>query len=355
MNTGTYTKEDRVSGKQILSQRVLNTDLAISKLEDKELLQCLQSFGYSRENILLLHLIPLVQVAWAEGRVTKRERTLILKAAALRGIERGTPNYERLLSWLDFRPSDEFFEKSLMLISTVLHSLPTDVCEDSKIDLLSLCIQVAQVSGGELGFAAGGHRICLEEIALIKRIAAELNQGKKQELIERIRLSEMTGITDSSLLSELQQAGYRSENISILFLVPLVEMAWAEDVVTAREKRLILSAARLRGIRVGSKAYEKLNEILEIKPSKEFFEYSFKAIKEMIGMLPHEMRGLDEEDLLSQCSSIAEASGEPIGFTKYRQRICYQEQALFNEMLMRLRSGYSQHTNGLNRGIDEAA
>jgi hypothetical protein len=50
--------------------------------------------------------VPLVQVAWSDGRVTEPERTRIHEVAVLRGVAPGTPGYAilgRLLEAPDVR------------------------------------------------------------------------------------------------------------------------------------------------------------------------------------------------------------------------------------------------------------
>jgi hypothetical protein len=62
---------------------------------EEEILNDLQALGYTRETVeRLLHLMPLVQVAWAEGFVTKRERERIFEVAGLRGVAEGTPAHQ---------------------------------------------------------------------------------------------------------------------------------------------------------------------------------------------------------------------------------------------------------------------
>src|SRR5262245_34324206 len=41
-----------------------------SGLADEEVLRDLQTLGYTPETVMLLHLVPLVQMAWAEGSVS---------------------------------------------------------------------------------------------------------------------------------------------------------------------------------------------------------------------------------------------------------------------------------------------
>jgi len=64
---------------------------ATTGVADAQLLQDLQDLGYTAETITLLHLMPLVQMAWAEGHVSMRERDLIIEAARARAASRRTP------------------------------------------------------------------------------------------------------------------------------------------------------------------------------------------------------------------------------------------------------------------------
>jgi hypothetical protein len=78
-------------------------------VQDTEILSDLHSMGYTRDTVALLHVIPLVQVAWADGDVTERERDLILELARARGIEDGSAARKQLADWLTQRPPEGFF------------------------------------------------------------------------------------------------------------------------------------------------------------------------------------------------------------------------------------------------------
>ncbi|MGH9313609.1 MAG: hypothetical protein ACRD1S_10470 [Vicinamibacterales bacterium] len=137
---------------------------------DEEILQDLQALGYTPETVMLLHLVPLVQMAWAEGNVSDRERDLIIQAARARGIEAGSPADKQLAGWLTHRPSDDLFEKTLRAIGAVLQARPAEEREASHKDLLSYLSAIASASGGVLGFRA----VSDEERELLARIAREL-------------------------------------------------------------------------------------------------------------------------------------------------------------------------------------
>ena len=122
---------------------------------DDDVLRDLQELGYTPETVMLLHLVPLIQTAWAEGGVTQKERDLIVKAARSRGITAGSPADQQLDLWLAQRPSDELFEKTLRAIRTILQAQPDDARAASEKDLLALASAIATASGGIVGFRRG--------------------------------------------------------------------------------------------------------------------------------------------------------------------------------------------------------
>ena len=146
---------------------------------DDETLRDLQEMGYTPDMLMLLHLVPLVQVAWAEGRVTRNERGLIFEVARLRGIKEDSPAFKRLVGWLDQRPSEAFFEKTLKIITALIEALPPDRRKADKQDLVAYCVKVAEASGNFLGLVGLTSKVCSEEQELLKRIAAVLEPGRK--------------------------------------------------------------------------------------------------------------------------------------------------------------------------------
>lgn len=137
---------------------------------DAQILADLQELGYTAETINLLHLVPLVQMAWAEGHVSMRERDLIIEAARARGIEAGTPADTQLASWLTSRPSEALFTTTLRAIGAMLASRPEAEREASRKDLMSYLTSIASASGGVLGFGAVND----QERAVLERVTAEL-------------------------------------------------------------------------------------------------------------------------------------------------------------------------------------
>lgn len=134
-----------------------------------------EKISHDRDMSKLLPLVPLVKVAWAEGRITRREREMIFEAAQRMGVEPGGSAHRRLSEWFDLHPTDDFYTQSLDQLREEFHKLPGEQRALRRLDLISDCINVAEASGGTTRFPAGGTRICDEEKAAVKRIASKLN------------------------------------------------------------------------------------------------------------------------------------------------------------------------------------
>jgi hypothetical protein len=151
-------------------------------VDDQEVLEALQDLGYTSETIQLLHIVPLVEVAWAEGGVADREREMIFKIAEARGIQPDNVAHEMLSHWLENKPSERFFDNSLRAIRVLFDLLPEDRRLAGRRDLIAYCSQIASVVASGI-FGRGG--INDEERELIARIATEIGQGR-EETVRRV-------------------------------------------------------------------------------------------------------------------------------------------------------------------------
>lgn len=121
----------------------------------------------------LMQAIPLVKVAWADGRVSKRERQMIFDSIAHFGIEQTPENIAKLAEWLDLQPDDAFFQESLQKLGFQLADRENDALQTTKYEIISRCTLIADASGT---FSKDdGFRICDEEIHTVKEIAKILN------------------------------------------------------------------------------------------------------------------------------------------------------------------------------------
>lgn len=140
-------------------------------LQDPELLRELQALGFTPDTLSLLPLVPVVQVAWADGGVEAAERTALNKLARARGIAEDSPADRQLQEWLSFRPSDAVFASAARLIRAVLEGQGPELAGLTADDLVKYCEHIASASGGIFGFIK---RVSPDERELLTAIAAEL-------------------------------------------------------------------------------------------------------------------------------------------------------------------------------------
>jgi hypothetical protein len=139
-------------------------------ISDPALLQELQDLGFTPDTIELLPLVPLIQVAWAEGGVTPAERDVIVKLARSCGIDAGSAGDSQLQQWLTTHPADALFARAGRLVRAMLDSGSEDTIDLTADDLVKHCEAIAAASGGILGIG----RMSAEERALLGRIAVDL-------------------------------------------------------------------------------------------------------------------------------------------------------------------------------------
>lgn len=128
-----------------------------------------------KQDLDFLKLLPLVKVAWADGRITRREREMIFDSMIELGVEPTDENLKQLLKWLELSPNDEFFNESLKRLYLSLEGMDADQRANEKYSLISKCTEIAEASGGNRNTPSGGRRICDEEVKAVKHIARLLN------------------------------------------------------------------------------------------------------------------------------------------------------------------------------------
>ncbi len=170
-----------------------------------------------------------------------------------------------------------------------------------------------------------------------------------RELIERMRkaaaekaargpLEAETGIHDPELLRDIAALGFTAETVSLLPLVPILQVAWAEGGVSPAERKLILDVARHRGIAEGSPADKQLAEWLAKKPSADVFTRADRLVAAMLAAHAGPAHDLTAEDLLKYCESIAHASGGILGGLLGLGKVTHAERAAIEEVHKALKS-----------------
>jgi hypothetical protein len=143
-------------------------------IDDPALLRRIMALGVTLDTGAAFLLAPLVQVAWAEGTVTDREREKVLRIATERGVDTSSPAYIQLQEWLRTRPADAIFDAAVEAIKTGLSVLTPAERADRVKRIVDACREVASASGG-LGRLLGlGTGVSSEEESILDALAAAL-------------------------------------------------------------------------------------------------------------------------------------------------------------------------------------
>lgn len=143
-------------------------------VHDQQILMAFEELGFTRETVTILHLVPLVQVAWSDGGVSEGERSKIREIAALRGVMMpGAPGYALLEKLLRTRPSEHAFDVCWRVIRAMFASWPEEKRRTLEVSLPAYAAEVASISGGLLGFRS----ISADERTAVQRVAREIAEA----------------------------------------------------------------------------------------------------------------------------------------------------------------------------------
>jgi hypothetical protein len=133
---------------------------AASGLADPAVLDRLVALGIRAETLSALRIIPLVLVAWADGKAPPEERNAVLGGARAAGIAPGSIAAQLLEGWLEHRPPPEFAAAWRDYARALVAGLPVAERDALRAAVLRECHAVADARGGFLGFR---HRTSAQE------------------------------------------------------------------------------------------------------------------------------------------------------------------------------------------------
>lgn len=136
-------------------------------ISDTKLLQKILDLGVKAPNLIAISLVPLVCVAWADGKLSREERKAALRAAREAGMMEDSESESLFESWLAEPPGPEFLEAWKDYMRTVVEQLDVDSREVLRRDLMRQTRKIAEASGGFLGL---GNKIDPKEETVLQEI-----------------------------------------------------------------------------------------------------------------------------------------------------------------------------------------
>jgi hypothetical protein len=173
---------------------------------------------------------------------------------------------------------------------------------------------------------------------------------KEQELIDKLRqtteaeahrkgLAEAIGLENEQILDVLREMGFDRATVVVLFLVPLLQVAWSDGSITDRERALILEAAHAHGVKEGTPAHERLNEWLAARPPAQQFERALQVIRDLMIFQSTDARQTTTGKLLDACEQIAAASG---GFLGLGSKVSAEEAAVMKRVASEIERAHAE-------------
>ena len=139
-------------------------------VSDPALLKSLQELGFTPDTVAILPLVPIVEMAWAEGGITPAERTQLVSLARQRGLLEGSPADLLLASWMENKPSPDTFARATRLIRALFDTGVAPIGSMTADEIIQHSENIAAASGGIFGFG----KISSEERATLGKIVSAL-------------------------------------------------------------------------------------------------------------------------------------------------------------------------------------
>lgn len=123
----------------------------LTGIAQEHLLDALSTLKVGSSAALVISMFPLIEVAWADGKVSEVERKVLLEQANSLGIKTGTPAANFLAQWLEERPDASWEKLWFEYVGAVCEKMPADDKALLKAEVMGRARHVAEASGGVLG------------------------------------------------------------------------------------------------------------------------------------------------------------------------------------------------------------
>jgi hypothetical protein len=165
-----FRREDKRLIEQLTALRAVEaTREALGKasgITKPAVLDKLIGLGIRAETVAALSIVPLVEVAWADGALDAKERGAIVERAA---IASDSTAGALLATWLDRRPDASLLTAWTHLVQAMSEQLGPDEAARVKTELLERARAVAGATGGMFRV---GLKISAAEAAVLAKLQA---------------------------------------------------------------------------------------------------------------------------------------------------------------------------------------
>jgi len=120
------------------------------------------------EVVAAMALLPMIEVAWCDGKVSPEEKLAVLRGAADMGMGPESPLYQFLQHWLDERPAPAAMQAWRDYVKAFVGIVEPAHAAKAKENILGRAEKVARAAGGFLGMGnkiSAAEQACLDSLA----------------------------------------------------------------------------------------------------------------------------------------------------------------------------------------------
>ena len=154
-----FAEKDAILRRRLAEGDVKNTGLealsAASGIKDKTILEKLSALHITGTSLTALSLVPMILVAWADGRIEQKEREAVLAGAEKAGVNGDNAGHALLKAWLSHKPPAELADTWKLYVAALSETLDHDAKHRLRDELLGRAKAVAESAGGFFGLTQG--------------------------------------------------------------------------------------------------------------------------------------------------------------------------------------------------------
>jgi hypothetical protein len=139
---------------------------AVSGIDDDLVLEKFIALDLRPETLASISMVPLIEIAWADGDVDPKEKEAILSAVGKFGWTQDSLNYELLDQWLKRKPSASLLTAWKHYVDALCHKMTNEEVAHFKKEIMAQVTVVAEAAGGFLGIG----KISVEERNMITQL-----------------------------------------------------------------------------------------------------------------------------------------------------------------------------------------
>lgn len=151
-------------------QRMEKTQKALSEVSgitNAKVLKHLVELDVHADLLATLALVPLVEVAWADGEIQEEERQVILEESTKMGMSAGSVDYVLLETWLKTPPPAKMLNAWVVYMRGLCEVLTPEERDSIRDTFLTRARKVAERIGGFLGLTSkisGSEKAVLDKL-----------------------------------------------------------------------------------------------------------------------------------------------------------------------------------------------